>query len=154
MAGYSDNRTPGKLSPALLHEIELFIARVYTEEKPAAEARETAAHTVYVFGSAASLDAFDPADALAEEADAAEEPVSAGREADAPAAGAKRQPQKNRLEKRGMLPVNAARPAAEKKNGREPAEGPDRRRFAAGRELFGDAAAQDRRSRYDGRRML
>ena len=120
MAGYSHNRTPGKLSPALLHEIELFITRVYTEEIPAAERRETAPapagpHKVYVYGSSVFPNAFAPEDAaMAEEDDAAEEPVSAGREADAPAAGAKRQPQKNRLEKRGMFPVNAARPAAAK----------------------------------------
>ncbi len=118
MAGYFDDRTPGKLSPALLHEIEAYIARVYAEETPVAEASASApapsgAQPTFVCNSVGFPDVFDADEAAFEEdADSLKETSSAAREA-LPPAGVKRHP-KSKAAKRGFLPANAARPAAAK----------------------------------------
>ncbi len=124
MAGYADDRTPGKLSPALLHEIEAYIARVYAEETPVAEASASApapsgAQPTFVCNSVGFPDVFDADEAAFEEdADSLKKPSSAAREtlpsAGVPKAKAERRAQKNRAEKRGLFPANAARPAEAK----------------------------------------
>lgn len=122
---FFNNRVPGNLSPALLHEIEAYIARVYAGEKPVPSSGSPAASAPPAPAAASSIeygffgfpDGFASADAdLSQEAALAEKPAAAAKEArrapDLPKTNADRRGmQKRRAEKSGSFHANTLRPA-------------------------------------------
>jgi hypothetical protein len=121
---FFNNPVQGNLSPALLHEIEAYIARVYAGEQsvpssgsPAASAPPApAAASSIEYGFFGFPDAFASQDAaLPEDAALAEEPAAAKearRAPDVPRANAERlRTQKRRAEKSGSFHANTLRPA-------------------------------------------